>query len=79
MYLVVNNFYGWGMSQKLPVKSFKWKTNMSIFDEEFTRNYDEDSDKRYILKVTIDYERMEINKCNKLMCNLYDKKSMLFM
>ena len=36
---------------------FKWKTNTSIFDEEFIRNYDEDSDKGYILEVTIDYPK----------------------
>ena len=24
MYLDANNLYGWGMSQNLPVKSFKW-------------------------------------------------------
>ena len=80
------------MSQKLSVNCFKWKANMSISDEEFIRNYDEDGDKGYILEVTIDYpkdlhdlhsdlpflpERMKINKCNILVCNLYDKKAML--
>ena len=65
---------------------------MSIFDEEFIRNYDENSDIGYIFEATIDYhkdlhdlhsdlsflpERMKINKCNKLVCNLYDKKTML--
>ena len=28
MYLDTNNLYGWIMSQKLPVNSFKWKQNM---------------------------------------------------
>ena len=93
MYLDVKNLYGYAMSQKLPVNSFKWKPNMSVLDEEFIRNYDEESDKGYILEVTIDYpkdlrdlhsdllflpERMKINKCNKLVCNLHDKKTMLF-
>ena len=80
------------MSQKLPVNDFKWKTDIVIFDDEFIRNYDEDSDIGYILEVTIYYpkdlldlhsdlpfltEIMKMNKCNKLVCNLYDKKTML--
>ena len=48
--------FGWEMYQKLPVYSFKWKTDMSIFDKEFIRNY-EDSDKGYILEVAIDYPK----------------------
>ena len=90
MYLDANNLYGWAMSQKLPVNSFKWKQNMLKFNEEFIRNYDEDSDKGYILEVYVEYpkdlhdlhndlpylpEKMKINKCNKLVCNMYDKKN----
>ena len=45
------------MSQKLPVNGFKWKTNMPIFDEEFIRNYDEESDEGYILEVATDYPK----------------------
>ena len=89
MYLNANNLYGWATSQKLPVNSFKWKTNMLKFNKEFIRNSDENSNEGYILDVTIDYpkdlhdlhsdlpflpEKMRINKCNKLVCNLYDKK-----
>ena len=91
------------MSQKLPVINFKWKKNMSKFTKEFIKNYDEDSDKGYILEVDVGYskveskgryypeylhdlhsdlpfspERMKINKCTMLVCNLYDKKTMLF-
>ena len=51
------------------------------------KNYDKDSDKEYILEVDVKYpnnlhdlngdlpflpERMENDKCNKLVCNLYD-------
>ena len=81
------------MCQKLPLNSFKWKQNMLKFNEEFIKNFDEDSDKEYILEVGLEYlndlhdfhsdlcflpEMMKINKRNKLLCNLYDKKTMLF-
>ena len=80
-YLDANNLYGWAMSQKLPVHGFKWKRNMLKFDEDFIKNYDEESDEGYILEVDAEYpknlhdlhsdlpflpERMKINKCSKL-------------
>ena len=93
MYLDGNNLYGWAMFKKLPVNGFKWKKKrVSKFDEEFIRNYDEDSDKGY-LEVDVEYpkdfhnlhsdlpflsERIKMKKCNKLLCNLYNKKNMLF-
>ena len=33
------------MSQKLSVDGFKWKKNISKFNEDFIKNYDKDSDK----------------------------------
>ena len=63
---------------------------MLKFNEEFLKNYDEGSDKRYILEVVNEYskylhdlhsglpflpERMKINKCSKLVCNLHDKNN----
>ena len=66
------------------------KKSKSKFTEEFIKNYNEDSDKRYILNVDVEYprklhdlhshlpflpERMKINKCTKLVCNLYDKEN----
>ena len=62
--------YGWAISEPLPVNG-------------------KDSDKGYILEVDVKYpknlhdlhsdlpflpERMKIDKCSKLICNLYDKK-----
>ena len=63
--------------------------NVSKFDEDFLKNYDEDSNKGYILEVDVEYpkdlhdlhsdlpflsEIMKIKKCNKLVCNLHNKK-----
>ena len=63
---------------------------MLKFNEDFIKSYDEDSDKWYILEVDVKYpkslhdvhsdlpflsERMEINKWNKLACNLYEKNN----
>ena len=63
---------------------------MLNFIEEFIKNYDEDSDKGYILEVDVKYpknlhglhrdlpflpKKMKIGKCKKLVCNLYDKKN----
>ena len=88
-YLDAYNVYGWAMSQKLPVNNFNWVKNKSKIDEKFIKNYDEDSDKGYIFEVDVGYprrlhdldsdlpflpERMKIDKCKKLVCNLYDKK-----
>ena len=65
-----------------------WVKNLSKIDEDFLKNYDEDSDKGYILEVDIEYpkklhglhsdlpfllERMKIDKCSKLVCNFYDE------
>ena len=33
LYLDPNNLYGWALSQKLPVDSFKWVKNVSMLDK----------------------------------------------
>ena len=50
IYLDVNNFYGWAMSQKLPVNGFKWVKDLSKFDELFIKNYGQNSIKDIFLK-----------------------------
>ena len=87
-YLDANNLYGWAMSKKLPVNGFKWLDN-DVINEEFIKNYDENDIKGYILEVDVKYpkrlhelhrdlpflsERMEVNKCKKLVCYLFNKK-----
>ena len=43
------------MLQKLPVSNFEWIEDTSQFNEEFTKNYNEESDESYFLKVEIQY------------------------
>ena len=45
------------MSQKLPVNNFEWVKNIFKFIEKFITNYDENSDKGYILKVDVEYPK----------------------
>ena len=35
---ILNNLYGWAMSQKLSVNDFKWVKNLSKFDESFIKS-----------------------------------------
>ena len=91
-YLDVNNLYGWEMSKKVPVNSFRWLDSDKInkINEEFIKNYNEHDNKGYIFEVNVKYlkrlyelhsdlpflsERMKINKCNELVCNLSNKKN----
>ena len=88
-YLGANNLYGWAMSQKLPVNGFKWIEDTSEINEEFVKNYDENNNKGYTLEVDVKYpkklhdlhsdlpflpRRMKIDKCEKLVRNLLNKK-----
>ena len=88
-YLDANNLYGWAMSQKLPVNGFMWyNDHLSDFNEEFIKNYNENSDEGYFLEVDIEYpkqlwsshkdllflpERKKLEKVEKLVCSIEDK------
>ena len=43
-YWDVNNLYGQAMSQKFPVNNFDWIKDISQFNEDFIKNYNEESD-----------------------------------
>ena len=87
-YWDLNNSYGWVMLQKLSVSSFEWTKDTSQFNEDFIKNYNEESDEGYFFEVDIQYleklhelhndlpilpERMKIEKFEKLVANLHDK------
>ena len=44
-YWNANNLYGWAVSQKLPVNNFEWTEDTFQFNEDFIKNYDEESDR----------------------------------
>ena len=79
------------MSQKLPLTDFKRvkQEELSKFNEDFIKNYDENSDEGYILEVDIDYpkklfnlhkdlpflpKRKKVEKVEKLICNIEQKE-----
>ena len=87
-YWDVNNLYLWAMSQKFPVNNFEEIKDTSQFIEDFIKNYNEERDEGYFLKVDVQYleklheldndlqflpERMKIRKLEKLVANLHDK------
>ena len=56
-YVDANNLYGWAMSEKLPVNNFKWVEDTSRINEEFIKNYNENSNKGHILEGDIKYPK----------------------
>ena len=62
-YLDANNWYGWAVSQKLPVDRFKWveENDLSKFNEKFIKSYNENSDKGYFLEVDVKYPKKLFN------------------
>ena len=61
LYLDANNLYGWAMSQKLPVKCFKWVEDLSQFNKDLIKKYDEKNDIGYFLEIDIDYPKELFN------------------
>ena len=65
------------------------ETAVSVIKEDVIKNYEENNDKGYIFEVDVKYpkrlhnlhsdlpflsERIEVNECKKLVCNLFNKK-----
>ena len=87
--LHVNNLYRWAMPQKLQFDGFKQVQETSQFNENFIKIYSEDSNMRYFFHVDVQYpevlheidndlpfllERIKIEKIEKLLAILFDKK-----
>ena len=85
-YWDVNNLYGWTMS--LPVNKSEWIEDTYQFNEDFIKNYNEESNEGYFLQADIQYpekvhelhndlqflpEKMKFEKFEKLFTNLHDK------
>ena len=92
-YWDVNNLYGWAMSQKFSLNNFEWIKDTSQFNEDFIKNYNEESDEGYFLEVDVQYleklhelhndllfllEKMKIEKIKRLLANLHDKMNTLY-
>ena len=45
------------MSQKYPVNGFTWIKKTFTFNEDFIKNYDENSNKGYALQVDFEYPK----------------------
>ena len=90
-YWNVNKLYAWAIPQKLPLNGFKWVNDISKFDEDFIKSYNEKSKEEYFLEVDIQYsenlhdvqndflpERMNIEKVEKFVANLHNKIEYVF-
>ena len=77
------------MSQKLPINGFKWVKNLSKFNGDFIKKYDEDSNTGYFFDVDLEYpktlfnthkdlpflpERKKVEKVAKFICSIEDKE-----
>ena len=77
------------MWQKLPVNEFKWVEDISEFNKDFIKNYNDESEEWYFLEVDVQYpknlhnphnylhflqERTKIEKVEKFVTNFHDKE-----
>ena len=85
----MNNLYGCKISQKLPVNGFKQVGNISEFNEDFIKRYNEKSNEGYFLEADFQYpenirgthndlpillEIKKVDNVKKLVVNFRDKK-----
>ena len=56
-YLDANNLYEWAICKKLPLNSFLWSSNLNKYTSSFIKNYNDNSDLRYLLEVDVHYPK----------------------
>ena len=81
-------YWNIAMLQKLPINKFEWIEETSQFNEDFIKNYNEESDEGYFLEVDVQYpeklydlhndlpfllEGKRLKKVEKLVTNFLDK------
>ena len=49
------------MFQSLPINGFEWVKNLSIFSEDFIKEYYENRNTRYFLEVDVEYQKTLFN------------------
>ena len=92
-YWYVNNLYGWAMLQKLQVNNFVWIKDATQFNEDFIKDYIEESDEGCLPEADVQYieklhklhkdllfllERMKIEKSKSLWLIYMIKLNILF-
>ena len=60
-YLDANNLYGWAMSQTLHTNDFRWVEDLSQFNEDFIKKYDENNYIGCFLEVDVEYTKELFN------------------
>lgn len=54
---IYHGIHWYAMSQKLPLDNFEWKDNISKFDKNFMKNYNEYSQKEYIFEIDVEHSK----------------------
>ena len=89
-YIDANNLYGWAMCKKLLIDDVMKEQDLSIFIDDFIKNYNKKSNKGYLFNVDINSlqeirelhvdlpflsAKIQVNKVNKLVANVHDKNN----
>ena len=61
LYWVVNKLSGLAMLQKLPVNNFEWIKDTSELNEDFMKNFNEESDEGFFLKLMFNILKTYMN------------------